>query len=268
MKSFLSAKAQESLNRMIERFQAGETGSIVDVIKDRLSLPADAPYLRWSWGNQCLAFFQSGHLDCRGFRQWEQVGRHVSKGKHSDAFIFRVLTRRDVDDDGTEHFIPYAVTSISVFSYAQTEGDALEGYEPREVPPLMDVAQAWNLNVQWEPTVGCFGYYSELQGKIVVGTQDWKTWFHELCHAADARVHGDLRQQSKVVVEATAEMGATVLAELYGMGDRTGNLLEYVQMFSDDPLTAITECANRVGAVLDEILGYEKPERTSADVPE
>jgi hypothetical protein len=70
------------------------------------------------------------------------------------------------------------------------------------------------------------------------------------------------------VIEATAEMAATVLAELYGIGDRTGTCLEYIKIFSDDPLTAITKCADRVGAVLDEILGYQKPERTSADVPE
>ena len=74
----LSPKAQAALDRVVNKFKQGDLSPITEVV--RLRLGSEAPASRWTFSNQVLAYAQTGELDCRGYRQWQQVGRQVKKG--------------------------------------------------------------------------------------------------------------------------------------------------------------------------------------------
>jgi hypothetical protein len=70
---------------------AGAADDILRAFQNPNGLPApldqvfirrrdNAPCRAWSWRHQLLAALH-GHADARGFRHWEQVGRHVRKGE-------------------------------------------------------------------------------------------------------------------------------------------------------------------------------------------
>src|SRR5690606_25201575 len=82
----LKKKAQESLERVIERFKSGDLSPIVKVARTKLSV--SAPSNSWSLCNRVLAFAQTDELDCRGYGQWQSVGRFIKKGERA-AYIFR-----------------------------------------------------------------------------------------------------------------------------------------------------------------------------------
>src|SRR5439155_14058117 len=56
------------------------------------------PCRKWSWRNQLLVAL-AGHTDARGFRQWQEVGRWVSKGERSFQILAPIL--RTVRDEQT-----------------------------------------------------------------------------------------------------------------------------------------------------------------------
>ena len=85
--------------------------------------------------------------------------------------------------------------------------------------------------------------------EITLGTHDPEVFFHELAHAAHARIDG-LRPGQHTDQETIAEFTAAVLMALYGLGDRTGNAWRYIQSYSKDPLTAIQRALSTVEKVL------------------
>jgi len=52
----------------------------------------NVPCRAWSWSNQLIAALH-GHADARGFRQWQEVGRHVKKGERGFPLLVP-LTKR------------------------------------------------------------------------------------------------------------------------------------------------------------------------------
>jgi hypothetical protein len=91
----------------------------------------------------------------------------------------------------------------------------------------------------------------DVQGtRIRLGTHDAQIFFHELAHAAHARIEGRLKGGQDAGQEMVAEFTAAVLMHLYGLGDRTGNCWRYVQGYAADPLQAIVKALNTVEKVL------------------
>ena len=74
-----SQRAEESMRKVLRQFKSGDLSPITKVA--RIHLEDNAPAKKWSLSNKVLAFAQSGELDCRGFKQWEQAGRTVKKGE-------------------------------------------------------------------------------------------------------------------------------------------------------------------------------------------
>ena len=89
----LSKKAQQSLDKVLSQFKSGDLSPITTVA--RIQLSKDAPATHWSLSNRILAFSQSGELDCRGYRQWEQVDRKVKKGERSVYILRPIIVKRD-----------------------------------------------------------------------------------------------------------------------------------------------------------------------------
>ena len=95
----LSDKAQEALDKVVERFRSGDLSPIVEIARlQRVGDPI--PSDRWSLSNRVLAFIQTGNLDCRGFKQWQQAGRHVRKGEQAAYILAPVLVPIEDPDTG------------------------------------------------------------------------------------------------------------------------------------------------------------------------
>lgn len=252
----LSTKAQTSLNRVIEKFQAGDLSPITNAA--RLRLPEEAPASKWSFNNRVLAFAQTETLDCRGFRQWQQVGRNVKKGSVA-AFILRPKNIKKKDENGEEKVICIGFASIAVFGIGDTEGeDDLKDYAPAALPPLADVAQRMGVSMTYLPLPPDRLADVDHKGEnIRLGTTDQAAFFHELAHAAHAKIDGPLKGGQNSEQETIAEFTAAVISELYGV-DHSGNAWKYIRNYAPDPLTAIMKVTAKVGQVLELLLSEIK----------
>ena len=266
----LSTKAQKSLNQVIDRFKAGDLSPLVEVARIRRHPEDHRPFDKWSFSNQVLAFIQTGSLDCRGYRQWQKTGRHVRKGERA-SYILGPRHKKITDEEtGEEKLILTGFISIAVFAAHQTEGEPLPEfeYQPEALPPLVEVAEGLNIPVTYEPLPpDRLGQYAPRQDAIALGTHNVQNafgvlpgqkpagllyaFFHELAHAIHYRVNPQVKPgKDKAKKETVAELTATVLMHLYGLGDRTGNCWDYIQSYASDPLVAITKALADIEQVL------------------
>jgi hypothetical protein len=252
----LSDKAQAALDKVVSRFQAGDLSPVVEIIRFRR--PEETPSSKWTLSNQILAYIQTGSLDCRGYRQWQQVGRHVERGSKA-AFILApcLVTVEDEETGGTKDILR-GFRGIPVFAYHDTDGDPLAeeiDYTPKELPPLVDVAERLGISISWQPTPADRLGDCKVDGsRINIGTHDTSVFFHELAHAAHAKVNGRLKGGQHAGQETIAEFTACVLMQLYGIEDRSGNAWQYIANYATDPIQAIVKALTTVEKVL-EVLG-------------
>jgi len=265
----LSDMAKESLAKVVERFQAGDLSPIVQAAL--IPLPENAPALKWTPRNRMLAYAQGNCIDCRGYKQWQKAGRQVRKKRDDEktlaVWISAPRTYKKTKEDGEEEARVW-FTYIPVYPIHNTE--AIEGlpfdevltYEPKQPPPLMEVAERLGMKVTWAPCAGeKLGSVDQIGTHVKLETHDPKTWFHELVHAVDARLNGDLKGGQHADQETRAELGACVLMQMYGLGDRLGNCWRYIEGYNEDPLRAITAATEDVAAILDVILENGKEEK-------
>jgi hypothetical protein len=245
----LSPKAQAALDNVIKRFQSGDLSPVVEII--RLRRP-ETPSSKWTLSNQILAYIQADSLDCRGYRQWQQVGRHVRKGSHA-AFILAPCLITVEDETGEKKQILRGFRGMPVFAYHDTEGEDLPeaDYTPRELPPLVEAAKRLGVKITWQPTpADRLGDCSTDGQRIHVGTHDQSVFFHELAHAAHAKIE-KLKGGQHPGQETIADFTACVLMELYGFSDRSGNTWQYISHYAKDPLQAIVKALAKVEQVLE-----------------
>ena len=248
----LSDKAQAALDKVVEQFQSGDLSPIVKIAclqRQGDPLPSE----KWSLCNRILAYIQTGSLDCRGYKQWQQAGRHVRKGERA-AFILAPCLA-PVEDEQTGQTVPVlkGFRAVAVFAHDQTEGEVLPeiDYTPTELPPLAEVAERLGIDVAYVPLPpGKLGQCEVTGSRIRLGTHDPLVFFHELAHAVHARIEGQLKGGQHAGQETIAEFTATVLMHLYGLGDRTGNCWQYIQGYAMDPLQAIVKALSTVEKVL------------------
>lgn len=253
--SNLSPYAQRSLDRVVEKFKSGDMSPISKVAKIRLDV--NAPANKWSLSNKILAFVQAEELDCRGFRQWQQVGRNIKKGSRA-VYIVRPHTIKKVEDN-EEEVVCVGFSHIPVFPASCTEGeDTLPGYKPVELPPLADVAEKLGIQVDYIPIApDRLGDCNQEGSKIRLGTHEPKIFFHELTHAIHARIDGGLKGGQHTDQETIAEFTTAVLMDFYGLGDHSGNAWKYISHYAKDPLVAITKAMGTVEQVLEVLFTEE-----------
>jgi hypothetical protein len=142
---------------------------------------------------------------------------------------------------------------VAVFGLDQTEGQDLPevDYTPCALPPLADVAQRWSIEVEYQPLPENRLGSCKVDGtRIRLGSHAPEVFFHELAHAAHARLDGHLKDGQHVGQETVAEFTAAVLMHLYGLGNRTGNCWRYIQGYAEDPLHAVLKALGTVEKVL------------------
>ncbi len=260
-------RAQEVADTILKAFQENTLPkALAPVFINRVD---NVPCRSWSWANQLMVAI-NGHCDARGYRQWEQAGRHVKKGEKAFPILVPMCKKKEAKDEETGEektkTYVYGFTSAPVFGLNQTEGNPLPPPDPKvmawlESLPLLDVARSWGLTVDaYNGGHGPLGKYRHGQG-IALGVENLSTWAHELCHAADDRL-GNLQERGQHWrSETVAELGGTILLETLGHdtdSDR-GGCWEYVSAYAKkadiSPVTACMRVLNRtcdaVALVLD-----------------
>ena len=145
-------KARHAAERILQLFQTGDVPTALAPVFIRRH--DNVPCRAWSWNNQLLVAL-GGHDDARGFRQWQDVGRHLRKGERGFPILVPCHKKRTVrdDDTGDERAVLALVgfRSCIVFGYGQTDGEPLpervESDRFIEALPLVDVARSWGLSV-------------------------------------------------------------------------------------------------------------------------
>lgn len=253
----LSAKAQASINKVIVQFKTGDLSPISKVARIRLDV--SAPARNWSLSNKIIAFMQAEELDCRGFVQWQKLGRLVKKGSKA-VYIFRPLTITKKNEDEEKETVCIGFSTVPVFPASSTQGETpLPGYSPIELPPLADIAQKLGIYVNYVPvTPDKLGDCKIDGSSIRLGSHDTRVFFHELTHAIHSRIEGGLKGGQQVEQETIAEFTTAVLMDLYGLGDHSGNAWKYISHYAEEPILAITKALGTVEKVLQVIINLER----------
>lgn len=257
----MTPKAKETLNSILNRFK---TGDIPEAIAYSLFPIPDTPSSKWSLFNRTVMFFE-GTQDARGFKQWREVNRYVKKGSNA-LYILGPHFKKLDNDDGEEKLVLVGFFSIPVFRVEDTEGDPLDyqQIEPLELP-LIEIAEQWNISVKAIPgNYRYHGYYSDQKKEIALATKDEVIFFHELSHAAHAKINGNLKPGQDWKQEIVAELSAATLSQMVGKraDDYLGNNYRYIETYAKKaklpPLTACLKVMADVEKVLQKILGIDK----------
>jgi len=231
MKQTRSERVTAALGGILDAFKSGKVAEAVAVSTIK-GTAADIPSAQWSLSNRVLQFL-AGTSDARGYKQWEKVGRHVSKGTHGFPILApRFKTRENAETGEIEAWLSGFLT-VTVHPYENTEGEAVEtpDYRPPEAPRLFEVAEKWGLPVSWHPFAGDYlGVYSPMAKSIRLATHDERVFWHELAHAAHDRISGGLKGGQDKLQECAAELAACALARMYGV-DCEGKSYEYIRHY-------------------------------------
>ena len=253
-------RADAVLFELVAMFESGalpEAIAQTRIIRER----HDRPMAEWSLGNQLLALVH-GTDDARGFRQWEQVGRHVRRGSRAFSILGPCTVKRTETDAETGEEVRRVVVTgfkaIPVFRLEDTDGEpvAYPDYSPPELPPLSEVAERLGVPVRYSPVPAHErGHFSLVRGEIVLGTHDVDTYFHELAHAAHATLE-PLQGGQNPRQEFIAETVSAVLCRLYGLDGHLAEARGYVDFYAgqERPERAVMRLLADVQRVLDVIL--------------
>lgn len=230
------------------------------------------PCSKWSWHNQLIAAL-SGTTDARGLKQWNAVGRKVTKGCHAIWILApctKKLTEKKTNGEDATRTILYGFKSIPVFALEDTEGDPLpdtnDGYADwiRQLP-LIEVAEAWGVQVDayshgGSAPLGYYQYSGTGSQAILLGVKNLSTWTHEMVHAADHRL--TKLSGGKLQKEVVAELGGAILLECLGKTHDAdlGGAFSYIEGYARaESIPTVRACiqmldrtCNAVQLILDE----------------
>jgi hypothetical protein len=232
--------ANEQLQKIVKLFSSQELPKVAAM---KFIDAPEKPCSHWSLGNNVLMWL-AGTTDARTFNQWNQVQRYVNKGSKAFYILAPSMIKKQVkdqqgqielDDQGqakTEVFL-VGFHPIPVFRIEDTNGKELEKYRPKTIPPLFQVAQHWKVKIEYERLNSAYGAYSPEDNKIILATEEVKTFFHELSHKAHEIIDGKLQNGQRPDQEAIADLSACVLARLYGF-NYDSETWHYLASYTED----------------------------------
>jgi hypothetical protein len=212
-----SQLANEQLQKIVKLFSTQELPRVAAM---KFIDAPEKPSSHWSLGNRILMWLEDT-MDARTFRQWNEVGRFVNK----DVKAFHILAptiisvqTKEFDEEGKpkieERLIGFH--TVPVFRAEDTNGNELEQYKPKTIPPLFQVAQYWKIKIEYEKLDRAYGCYTPSSNTITLASEEVKVFFHELSHKAHELIDGKLNSGQRPDQEAIADLSACVLARLYG----------------------------------------------------
>jgi antirestriction protein ArdC len=292
-------EARETADRIVSLFQSPNElpAALAPIFVHRKDC---SPCRSWSWSNQMLVAL-AGFSDARGFRQWEQVERHVKKGEKSFRILSPVVRTAEKmnKETGQLEKITWIAgfTTTPVFGLEQTDGKPLEDdpasakyREMLQNLPFREVADAWGISLETYNGAGAraAGVYrtreslltGEKSHSIALGVENLSTWAHELMHAADDRLGNLKRDEAISAREIVAELGGAILLTIVGrtsdadLGGCWQYVRSYCQAENKDPIVACQKLLDRtckaIVAILETAeqvtgLAGEQTEETTAE---
>lgn len=254
-----------ALDKVLKMFEEGKAPAAT---AHSIFASADTPCGRWSFLNQ-LIVGSNDTFDARTFKQWQAVNRTVKKGAKA-FYVFAPNTKSftETDTDGNEEKKSFVTgfRLMAVFAVQDTEG------EPLPLPtielknlPFIERAREWNIEVSalgfmdlqrrlcGTPALGVritkISGAGEEKEEIVLATPETSVFFHELAHAAQARLHGRRinRDQQLELHEVVAEFSAAVLSEMTGISTKmAGNSYQYIKRYADQAKLDLHKALNMV----------------------
>jgi hypothetical protein len=164
----------------------------------------------------------AGTSDARGYKQWQEVGRHVRAGAKAFRILGPVFVEKHLEsmspaDDEERVEVLVGFRAIPVFRYEDTEGEELPTYTPRSPPPLLDIATRFGMRVNYmRLSAGVYGMTDYERQVITLATEDWTVFFHELAHAIHRSFEAKSGHGQEPEAETIAQLVAATLARLYG----------------------------------------------------
>lgn len=208
-------RANAELDKIIRLFS---TTQLPDLCAAALINAPEKPSSKWSLGNQLLVLL-AGTMDARGYRQWQDVGRHVKAGARAFRILGPVFVKKNLEGDGSEEEVDVLVgfRAIPVFRYEDTEGAELPIYKPRDPPPLLDLAERFGMKVNYlRLSAGIYGLTDYERSIITLATEDWTVFFHELAHAIHRSFEPKTGHGQEPEAETIAQLVAATLSRVYG----------------------------------------------------
>jgi len=228
-------RANAELEKIVRLFSSKE---LPDMCAKALIQTPEKPSSRWSMGNQLLMLL-AGTSDARGFRQWNEVGRWVARDKKAVWILgpVRKKVKQEPPEEGERieegsREVLIGFKAIPVFRYEDTCGQELPAYEPRNPPPLLDVAERFGMKVQYARLApGIYGATDHMNKTIVLATEDIDVFFHELGHAIHRTFEPKTGHGQESEAETIAQLVAATLARLYG-GPADSFSWSYISMYA------------------------------------
>lgn len=246
-------KAQEAVDKVLEAFNEPEklAPALGQVF---FQTEIDIPCHNWSLMNRFMVIL-SGSQDCRGYKQWKSVGRHVKKGAKAVYILAPVFGKKTIavdknditENDKTKYVngelhklvdILIGFRAAPVFRYEDTEGKELKDPNSKAINalPFINVAKQWGLTVKTVKNNNLvLGAYIPASEEINLAVENLSTWTHELIHAAEDRL-GNLNLDDRKACEVVAELGGASLLVLIGLEKEAdlGGAYEYIKSWSNN----------------------------------
>ena len=170
-------RANSELEKVVQLFSSTQ---LPDLCAKALINAPEKPSSKWSFGNQLLMLL-AGTSDARGFKQWQEVGRHVKSRAKAFRILGPVFVEKPVDEseeDGETVEVLVGFRAIPVFRLEDTEGTDLPVYTPRDPPPLLEVAERFGMKVNYLLlSAGVYGLTDYERQVITLATEDWTVFF-------------------------------------------------------------------------------------------
>lgn len=261
-------KVRAEINGLLEMFKEPE--SLETIAKSMFRRKQDIPSDNWSVLNR-LIMMRHNTFDARGVKSWFKIGRKVMKGGSFCIIAPKMFQIPEKDENGNpildsngkekKKVILVGFKPIPVWPVEQTEGKEVDYKMDKDLPEFMckEVAENWGIKVkQTFDNPSFYAYFSPEKGEIIMATDNQQTFFHELCHCADAKVQGKIKNGQDEVQEIVAEFGASVLMRMFGLKAGTKNTYEYVKKYADnlskDPIDAVIPLVSRISKAIELIL--------------
>lgn len=269
-KSWIESKKEETRAEMEKIIDDLLNSANISGFMDKklFKFPTTVPCSKWSMLNQ-FRMFMLNSMDCRGFKQWNLVGRSVKKGSHCVHILVPIFkefpSKEKTDSKGDPVKVRYIAyfKQVPVFRVEDTDGERLDYQDALdevhamtpEALPLYEIAEQMNIPVTYDMSSAEYGSYSySLFGdepeerKIRLCTDAEQTFYHELSHAIDHELfEGDFGKADRGLKEITAEFSACYLASKYGAEANMKYTREYVRAWSKTkpPVDQLLKCLNR-----------------------
>ncbi len=277
----MNEKTKQVLEDLVSKFADGTDKLPEAIAKSYIMAPA-VPCSKWTINNRVLTLL-NGTTDARGYRQWQQVNRHVKKGaKAIYILVPKMITvkddnadsqkdceknnnsknDKDCKDDKERKKAKQCIgfSTCPVFRYEDTEGDPLEEYVPKELPPLFGLAKYNGIDVLYANTIsGEYGSINVDDKHITLSTESPDTYLHELVHYYDLRERKNIKHGQDATQETVAQLAACVLARMYSDYDASRYTWDYIAGYADatEPAKVAKQCLKvmeRVGSIIDAII--------------